>query len=137
MTINEDEEEFKESEDEEELEDLQEESHQNDRSELSEENEAFSQVPELIKAGLYAKKVEKDEDAEQIELGPQQEKMVRWMEHSNRINKNMQTQALQFSKEVQSSMFGSGTLNSYAFHSKALMNTLQSILPVHEKKKVE
>ena len=55
LAINEDEEEFKESEDQEELEDLPEVMSESEKSELGEEakGEAFSQVPELIKAGLY------------------------------------------------------------------------------------
>ena len=59
------------------------------------------------------------------------------MEHANRINKGMQLAASQFTKEAQNSLFGSVNLNSYAFHSKSLMNTLQAILPQSDKKRVE
>lgn len=72
-----------------------------------------------------------------MNLAPQQEKIVRWMEHANQINRGMQAAASQYSKEAQASSFGSVTLNSYAFHSKNLMNSLHAILPTSEKKRVE
>ena len=62
--------------------------------------------------------------------------MIRWMEHANRINRGMQKAAVEFTKEA-NNIFGTHNINSYAFHSKSLMNTLQTILPQSDKKRVE
>ena len=66
----------------------------------------------------------------QVMRSEREEKLYKWMNHINKINKNMQSFALQLTKECSSSILGQYHLNSYAFHSRSLINTLMTVLPM-------
>lgn len=66
-------------------------------------------------------------------------KMTGWMAQADKLNRRMQAQASFLTKEAEQYNPGTSyTLNSYAYRSKDIINTLMSYLPVNfDKSKVE
>ena len=78
---------------------------------------------------------EEDEDEENTLESEQvrserEEKLYKWVNQTNRINKGLQAAAIQLTKESQNTVLGNYQLNSYAFHSRSLINTLMTVLPL-------
>ena len=65
--------------------------------------------------------------------------MALWMTSLDKINRRMQAQALHLTREAEDYNPGTNyTLNSFAYRSRELINTMMSYLPIgYDKSKVE